>query len=83
MALRTPRETRFDGAEMRRAREAAGQTREQLSVAIDLSYQSIVNYERANVFPSVSTARRIEEVLGLPPGHLNKVPRRKRSRVSA
>jgi transcriptional regulator with XRE-family HTH domain len=43
-----------------------------VAVAVDMSVQTIWNYEKGNVLPSVATSQRIEKVLGLPSGSLLK-----------
>lgn len=56
--------TRFSGQALRRQRQAAGFTREQLAVAVARSVSSIAAWEQGKVTPGADSLGRVAAVLG-------------------
>jgi transcriptional regulator with XRE-family HTH domain len=60
----------FSGAKLRDARERAGQSREQLALAADLTASTISVYENGYRGPSRAALIRLAEALGVSPRQL-------------
>lgn len=60
----------FSGSKLKAHRIAHGVTREQLAVAVDKSYGSIVAYELGRAVPGADTVARLADGIGRDPGDL-------------